>query len=191
MRVALSVVLVSTLGLVGCSKPDEAPRPAARDKPAVPAPAPSPAPPPPPPDAAPEAAADALVEHDLSPQGAAWAGWTVRAPADGLLETNDGTVKGGIAIRWGNGAGAMGFAQKKIDFKAKKHDFKVSGDTTIDHETPEQLDATMTLLGTALRCFYQNRTIAGTQVGCWTVSCVSDDAGLARAHAICDSLAKK
>jgi len=187
MRTALSIVLVATVA-VGCSKQDETPK---AGKPAAPDAGTKTLPPPPAaPDAAPPPPADALVEHDLSPQGAAWAGWTVTAPADGLLEVNDGTVKGGIAIRWGNGAGAMGFSQKKIDLKAQKRDFASSGDK-VDRETADQLDVTITRVGTPLKCFYQNRKLAGTQVGCWTVSCVGDDADLARAHAICDSLAKQ
>ncbi|MDX2086554.1 MAG: hypothetical protein SFX73_01835 [Kofleriaceae bacterium] len=203
MRTALSVVLVATVSLVGCSKKDEAPAkkdeapakkdeaPAKKDEPAA-AVKPPPAPPAPASaDAALAPPADALVEHDLSPQGAAWAGWTVKAPVDGRLEADDGTVKGGIAIRWGNGAGAMGFAQKKIDFNARKREFQATGDTKVDRETADQLDATMTMMGTSLKCFYQNRKIGGVQVGCWTVSCVSDDAALARAHEICASLGKK
>lgn len=190
MRTALSIAMAATLLLVGCSKEDEAAKPAEKDRPEVAAKDPRP-PPPAPPDAAPAPPADALVDHDLSPQGAVWAGWTVKAPADGTLEVYDGVIAGGIAIRWGNGAGAMGFTQKKIDFKARKHDMKVTGDFKIDSETTDQLDATMTMMGTELKCFYQNRKISGVQTGCWTVSCVSDDAALARAHAICDSLTKK
>lgn len=183
----MKLPIALTLALVACSKKEEAPEPKPR-----PTPEPAAKPPTAPPDAAPapDASADALVDHDLSPQGDAWKGWHVQAPADGALEVNDGLVAGGIAIRWGNGAGAMGFAHQKIDFKARKHDFKVSGDTVVDRETADELDATMTLMGTALKCFYQNRTIDGKPVACWTVSCVSDDAALARAHAICDSLGK-
>lgn len=181
--------MAATLSLGGCSKEDDAAKPVKKDQPEVART--EPRPPPAPPDAAPAPPVDELVEHDLSPQGAAWAGWTVKAPADGKLEVNDGLVEGGIAIRWGNGAGAMGFSQKKIDFKAKKHDMKVVGDYKIDSETADQLDATLTMMDTPLKCFYRNRKISGTQTGCWTVSCVSDDAKLARAHAICDSLTKK
>lgn len=189
------VILVAALVAACGGKKDDA-KPEAKKPEAAKPSAPEAKPTPPPvevvqPAAPPGAAANTLVEHDLSSQGGAWAGWTVKAPADGKLEANDGTVKGGIAIRWGNGEGAMGFAQKKIDFKAVKHDFEVAGDTVVDKETADQLDATMTMAGTKLRCFYQNRTIAGTTVACWTVSCVMDDAALARAHAICDSLAKK
>jgi hypothetical protein len=186
-----SIAFAVAVALLGCSKKDEAPAPTKQPPEAAAKPQQPPPPALTPPDAAPSPPADALVEHDLSSQGAAWAGWTVKAPADGKLESNDGTVKGGIAIRWGNGAGAMGFAHDKIDFKARKHDFGVTGDTKVDRETADQLDATLTMMGTPLKCFYQNRTIDGKPLACWTVSCVSDDAELAKAHAICDSLARR
>jgi hypothetical protein len=184
--------------LSGCGKKEEAaPKPAPAPKqPAEPEPKKDVAPPPvePAKDAPPPAPApDALIDYDLSGQGGKWTGWTVKSPPDGKLEANDhaGAFPGGVAIRWGNGAGAMGFAQGKLDFKSVKKDFKVSGDTVVTAETPDQLDATMTMMGTELKCLYMNRKAGDVTVGCWTVSCVMTDDELARAHAICDSLAKK
>jgi hypothetical protein len=123
-------------------------------------------------------------------QGAAWTGWTVKAPADAKAEPNEGTFPHAIAIRWGNGAGAMGFVQGKTNFASVKHDFTVTGDTKVTNETPDRLDATMTMAGHDLKGFYQKRKVGDVEVTCWTVSFVESDADLAAAHAICESLSK-
>jgi hypothetical protein len=198
MRTRTCVAVALTLLGSACGKKEEAapaptkttadkPAKSAEPAPAKPAePAVAPAKDAPPPAGAP----DALIDYDLSSQGAAWTGWTVKSPPDGKLEANEGTFKGGIALRWGNGAGAMGFKQGKVDWKSIKHDLSVTGDK-VAKETADELDTTMTMAGTTLQCFYQKRKVADVDVACWTVSCVMDDAELARAHAICDSLAKK
>lgn len=185
MRSVLSCALL--LALAASCKKEQAPAPA-------PAPAPTPAPTAPPPEAPPPAPAPppqpAVAAIDLGSQGAAWTGWTVKAPADAKAEANEGTFPKGIAIRWGNGAGAMGFVQGKTKFDGVKKDFKVSGDTKVTAETPEQLDATMTMAGHELKGFYQKRKVGDVDVTCWTVSFVATDEDLAAAHAICDSLSK-
>jgi hypothetical protein len=189
-----NLYLCAALAIAACGgkkdepKPEAKPAPKAETKPAA-KPDPVPAKPMTPPDAAPDP--DALVEHDLSSLGPMWKGWKVDAPdPQATLEKYDEPYKGGVAIRWGNGAGAMGFYQGKLDFKLPKADWKTTGDTTVDSETATELDATMDMMGTKLKCFHLNLTMGGNPVGCWTVSCVMTDDELARAKKICASLRK-
>lgn len=159
-------------------KKDEPAKPAEDKKPPV-AEAPKPA------------AADALVDYDLSSQGAAWAGWTVKGPAGAKVEADEGTFPGATAIKWGNGMGAVGFRQAKLDVAFLKKEVFTVGRTTVTKDTPDAIEATMEFAGTPLKCFYLNQKVGATDVSCWTAGCIESDADVATARAICASLAKK
>ncbi len=197
---AILALAFVTLTLVACKKddppstkpgaaasPSAAPGPSAAPRPAEvtrPAEARRPTQPPTPPAAA-------LVDHDLASRGVAWAGWTIQGPPGSTLEADEGTFRGATAIQWGNGLGAVGFKQGKLDFAyLKKQVFSV-GKTAITRETPDLIEATMEFAGTRLQCFYASSRVGPVDVGCWTAACVQTDAELATAHRICDSLARK
>jgi hypothetical protein len=183
----LAFVLISSLSLVACKKKEsttEAP-PAGKavtDN-AAPAAAGEPA----------KAAPAASSEVDLSPGGAAWKGWTIKAPAETKVSDNGA---GGISVLMGN----FGFEMTQGDLEIKTRKDGIAsglefskGKVTYQVDKPDELAYTTetpagdgTIKGYGFAMYV---TSGGTKIGCSAM--LDEEAQVAAAKAACASATKK
>jgi hypothetical protein len=179
----LAFVLLSSLSFVACKKSastGEAPpaNKVAGDK-ATEAPT----------EAAKPAAAAASSEVDLSPGGAAWKGWTIKAPADTKVADNGA---GGISVTMGSFGFEM--TQGDLDIKTRKAGLEYSkGKVTYQVDKPDELAYTTetpagdgTIKGHGFAMYV---TSGGAKIGC--TGMLDEDAQVTAAKAACASAAKK
>ncbi len=191
-----TLALVATLiALAGCggdtkktptadaTKPADAAKPADAPKPAH---APKPE----------EAVKLTLVDVDLSPAGATWAGWTAKGPADAKVMEDLGGARIATPKVRGPGSFDIAFKQGPLDLKERKEQIMKGAEmakstVTFTVDTAESLEWTTAFDTSKSFEFVQLRKVGDVDVACYTVSSRPDAAEIATLKESCASLAKK
>jgi hypothetical protein len=144
----------------------------------------------------PEAEKLTLVDVDLTPAGASWAGWTAKGPADASVMEDLGGAR--IATKKVRGPGSfdIAFKQGKIDLKERKDQIMKGAEmakstVTFTVDTPEALEWTSAFDTSKSFEFVQLRKVGDVEVACYTVSPRPNAEEIATLKESCASLAKK
>jgi hypothetical protein len=137
-----------------------------------------------------------LVDVDLTPAGATWAGWTAKGPADAKVMEDLGGARIATPKVRGPGSFDIAFKQGTIDLKERKEQIAKGAEmakstVTFTVDTPEALEWTQAFDTTKTFEFVQLRKVGDVAVACYSVSSRPNADEIATLKESCASLAKK
>lgn len=144
----------------------------------------------------PKAEPPKLVDKDLSPAGAAWAGWTAKGPEDATVMEDLGGAR--IATKKVRGPGSfdVAFRQERVNFADRKKGIQegaamANSTITFIADTPDALEWSSKIGDSTMYNFVIVRKVGDVEVSCYTVSPRESAEDLGVLKQSCESLAKK
>lgn len=138
----------------------------------------------------------ALVEKDLAPAGASWAGWSAKGPADATVMEDLGGARIATNKVRGPGSFDVAFRQERVNFEERKKGIQegaamAKSTVTFTTDTPDVLEWTSNYGSSSSHDFLIVKKVGDVEVTCYTVTGRESAEELAPLKESCDSIAKK